>query len=165
VLSRLPLVLTAACLAQELPAPKYQQPAPVQPVPFSHRQHMAAKLECKQCHEIPDPGDYAGLPKTEVCMACHVQIRRDSPHIQKLAAYQHDGRKIPWERVYRVPDYVFFSHKEHVERARVACQACHGPVRERDVLHREKDLSMAACMDCHRARGASLECTYCHEQR
>ena len=48
---------------------------------------------------------------------------------------------------------------------RVKCEACHGPVRERDVMRKEKDISMAACMDCHRARQASIACNYCHEQR
>lgn len=159
------LLLLALAQAPELPVPKYMPPAPEQPLPYSHRAHAGAqKLECKMCHPIPDTGELATLPETAVCMTCHRSVKMDSPHIQKLAVFHSEKRQIPWRRVYRIPDYVFFSHKEHGDKG-VACEACHGPVRERDVIRKEKDISMAACMDCHRARQASNACNYCHEQR
>ncbi len=146
-------------------APKYMPPPPVQPLPFSHKAHAAAGLECKYCHEMPEPGDYAGLPATDKCMTCHLGIKKDSPHIQRLAAYHAKSEPVPWKRVYRIPDYVFFSHKEHLVRAKAACETCHGAVREREVLRKERETSMAACMDCHRSAGASLACDFCHERR
>ncbi|MBM3776235.1 MAG: cytochrome c3 family protein, partial [Acidobacteria bacterium] len=112
-----------------------------------------------------DPGDFAELPATSVCMSCHSQIKPDSPHIQKLAGFHDERKPVPWKRVYRIPDYVFFNHRQHVTAARAGCETCHGPVAERDVLRKEKDTSMAACMDCHRSNGASLACNYCHDQR
>ena len=114
---------------------------------------------------MPDTGEFATLPATGVCMKCHQSIARNSPHIQKLKEFHDAGREIPWKRVYRTADYVFFNHRRHVTKAKAACDTCHGPVEERDQLRREKDISMAACMDCHRNRGASLACNYCHEQR
>ena len=36
---------------------------------------------------------------------------------------------------------------------------------EADRLFRETDISMGGCMNCHRANRASLDCTFCHEQR
>ena len=57
-----------------------------------------------------------------------------------------------------------FVHKPHIW-AGVACQECHGPVAERDVLAREGDITMTGCMNCHKAKNASNDCTYCHEQR
>ena len=158
-----PVVWTA--LAQT-PPPKYLPPPPVQPLPFSHKQHVtAAGLECRNCHQMPDPGDFAGLPATALCMTCHLGIKKDSPPIRQLADFHAKNAPVPWKRVYRIPDYVFFSHKEHLNRAKLACDACHGPVREREVLRKEKDTSMAACMDCHRTSGASLACDFCHDQR
>ena len=159
------LLLLAAAAAAELPTPKYMPPPPAQPIPYGHKQHLALGLQCKNCHTMPDPGDYAGLPATETCMSCHNAVKKDSPAIQRLAEYHREGKPVPWARVYRIPDYVFFSHQEHVTKAKAACEACHGPVREREVLRKEKDTSMAGCMECHRAVGASLACTYCHDQR
>ena len=163
------LWLLAACVAaaQETapPKPAFVPTPPVQPIPFSHRAHIStAKLECKSCHPVPEPGDFATIPETAVCMNCHRTVKKDSPAIQRLAEFHDAAKPVPWRRVYRLADYVFFSHKEHLAR-NIACDACHGPVRERDVLRKEKEISMAACMDCHRARQASLACNYCHAQK
>ena len=122
-------------------------------------------LECKNCHEMPDPDDDMGLPATAKCMACHATIKKDSPSIQKLAQFAKDGQPVPWVRVYRLPDFVDFSHKVHLTQAKAKCEDCHGPVRESDVIRKETDTSMAACMDCHRANGASVACNYCHDPR
>jgi hypothetical protein len=158
----LPLVWTAAVQAQE---GKIARPAPLQPIPFSHRAHAAAGLACAGCHPIPEPGDFATLPKTTVCMGCHAAVKKDSPSIAVLTAYHREGKRIAWAPVYRIPDYVSFSHKKHVAAAGVTCRTCHGPVEERDALRRESDLSMAGCMECHRAKGASNDCLLCHDQR
>lgn len=144
---------------------RFQRPAPEQPLPFSHKTHAAQKLPCKQCHTMPEPGDFATLPATQICMACHNAVKKDSPHIAKLASFHQDNRKIPWTPVYRIPGYVFFNHKLHTAVEGVTCASCHGPVEERDTLRREKEIGMQACMECHRAKNASNGCTFCHEQR
>jgi hypothetical protein len=92
-------------------------------------------------------------------------IAKDRPAIAKLAEFSKKQEPIPWKQVYRVPEYVAFSHKAHVGRARVDCQTCHGAVQERDVIRKEKSISMSACMDCHRSNGASVACDYCHEMK
>ncbi|MGH9671812.1 MAG: cytochrome c3 family protein [Bryobacteraceae bacterium] len=158
------LILTLVAQAPEAPTLKYQPKPPEQPIPYSHRAHLKLGLECKTCHTMPDPGDFATLPKTAVCMSCHDSVKKDSPHIQKLAETHAAGGEIVWRRIYRIPEYVFFSHKEHV-KAGATCAACHGPVAERDVIRKEKDHSMAGCMECHRAAQASLACNYCHEPK
>lgn len=160
------LFLLAAALTAQVPSPKYERPAPEQPLPFSHKTHATkAGLACKQCHPMPDPGDFATFPATSLCMNCHRAIKTDSPHIAKLAAHHSEGKKLPWVRVYRIPDYVFFNHQRHNAVDGVTCETCHGPVATRDMLRREKDLGMQACMECHRANNAKNECTFCHEQR
>lgn len=159
------LWLLAAVLSAQVPAPKYERPAPEQPLPFSHKKHATAGLACKQCHPMPDPGDFATLPPTGICMNCHQEVKKDSPHIAKLAAHHAGNQKISWVRVYRIPDYVFFNHQKHNAVEGVSCETCHGPVAERDTLRREKDIGMQACMDCHRAKAAKNDCTLCHDQR
>jgi hypothetical protein len=138
--------------------------APVQPIPYSHKQHLALGLECKNCHEMPEPGELMGIPQAATCMTCHRAVKNDSPAIRKLAAFATEKRPIPWARVYQIPSYVEFSHKAHLDAGAI-CAECHGPVAERDRLAREADISMTGCMNCHRARKASLACTYCHEER
>jgi hypothetical protein len=151
--------------SQGLPALKNPGPPPSQPIPFNHRTHVSQGLKCLDCHPIPEPGDFAEIVSTERCMLCHTSIKTDSPAIQKLTEFHKRGERVPWEPVYLVADYVYFSHKEHVTRVGAECADCHGPVGEREVLAKERDISMAACMDCHRAKSASLECNYCHEPR
>jgi hypothetical protein len=141
-----------------------ERPAPEQPLPFSHKTHVALKLECKQCHPMPDPGDFAGIPETKVCMACHREVKKDSPHIAKLTAFHNEEKEVPWVPVYRIPDYVRFNHARHNAVAGVNCETCHGPVAERDALRREKEVSMRACMECHRTKGTSNGCNFCHQR-
>lgn len=67
-------------------------------------------------------------------------------------------------RVYRLPAYVYFSHRMHID-AGPSCETCHGPVQERDVVTREVTHDMAFCVACHTAKKAHTECTTCHEER
>jgi len=140
--------------------------APVQPLPFSHPKHLSNSLECAQCHRMPDPGDEATFPPTAVCMSCHERVKSDSPAIQTLTEYHKNGKAVPWVRVYRLPEFVNFSHKTHVTTGRVDCQGCHGSVRELETMQKVKDTSMASCVECHKERSAPLGCTsVCHDSR
>lgn len=152
------LVLSAAAFAQgSKPTP------PEQPLPFSHKAHAGtAKLPCKMCHPNPNPGERMTVAAPSVCMQCHSAVKADSPAIQRLAAFAKNGREIRWARVYEIPSYVNFSHRTHLSAGN-SCEECHGKVAEREALFREGDVSMGGCMNCHRAKKASIDCTYCHE--
>jgi hypothetical protein len=140
-------------------------PAPPQPIPFSHKKHVALGVKCLDCHPIRQPGFAAGFPKEATCMGCHLTMKTDSPSIQKLAEFNKAKKPVPWVKVYRVPDYVWFSHEVHHREAKLECAECHGPVAQRDVIAKEKSTSMNACMDCHRQKNASNECDVCHDKR
>lgn len=142
-----------------------EKPPPPQPIPFSHKAHAAAALKCLDCHSIRKPGFAAGYPREDTCMACHVSIKAATPAVRKLAEYHRNRRPVPWVKIYRLPDYVWFSHQSHHQEAGVGCEVCHGPVAEREVITKEKPTSMASCMDCHAARAAPNECNFCHETR
>ena len=105
-----------------------------------------------------------GIPAADLCMKCHTSVKADSPAIQKLAEFAKDKRDIRWERIYEIPTYVTFSHRTHTTSGNT-CAECHGPVAERDQLFREVDMSMTGCMNCHSMKGASTDCSYCHEPR
>lgn len=78
---------------------------------------------------------------------------------------------VPWVRVHKLPDYVYFDHSAHVT-AGVTCQKCHGPVESMERVRQFESLSMGWCVNCHRdatengvdghAVDASLNCTVCH---
>jgi hypothetical protein len=132
-----------------------------QPIPFSHRVHAAAAVECRDCHTTARTKDQAGLPQAARCLLCHQTIAADKPEIRKLAERAAAGESVRWVRVYQVPDFVFFSHKNHLAGGE-KCETCHGPVAERDVLAKEVSTSMTACMNCHTARDVSNDCHFCH---
>src|SRR5690606_28670239 len=56
---------------------------------------------------------------------------------------------VPWVRVHKTPDYVFFNHSAHVNRG-VSCYECHGQINEMDVVSVQQPLSMAWCLECRR---------------
>ena len=138
--------------------------APVQPIPYSHKQHIALGLVCKNCHENADPGEAMGIPAVAKCMACHRTVAKDKPSIEQLAGFAERNAPVPWVRVYQIPSYVFFSHRAHLESG-ATCGNCHGPVEERDVLRRETDISMGGCMSCHKEKKAPNDCNFCHEPK
>src|SRR5678815_1762999 len=104
-----------------------QPPSPQQPVPYSHKTHLALGLKCNSCHRNADPGEFMGFPAESLCMSCHQTIKTDSPNIQKIAAAAKEKKPIQWIRVYRIPTFVYFSHRVHTQ-AGASCETCHGPV-------------------------------------
>ena len=137
-------------------------PAPTQPVPFSHRRHMiTAGMKCEECHQLSTNGKAMQIANVEQCMLCHQSVMTSSPTIQKLAQLEKEGQQISWNRVYMLPNFVFFSHQKHVD-AKVGCAVCHGAVGDQDALLQEKDISMVSCVNCHRLRKAPTTCSTCH---
>jgi len=134
-----------------------------QPLPFSHKLHTQFLQECQDCHQVSSDGWTMGYPPEAKCMTCHATIKVDSPAIKKLAEYAAQKKPVPWVQIYEVPDYVYFSHRTHVNKVKLDCEACHGPVRARDVLTKEKPTSMAACVSCHQGKGAPTGCRTCHD--
>lgn len=151
---------------------------PLQPIPFSHRLHAGELgMECQYCHFNAARGKHAGVPPTTVCLGCHDPAKGaagvDKPGVQKLLAlvgslaepaesYTGDqdldgddepvvkvGGAVHWNRVHLLPDFAYFSHRWHVA-AGIACQTCHGPVQEMEVVRQYADLTMGWCVECHR---------------
>jgi hypothetical protein len=133
-----------------------------QPISFSHRLHVTDKrIDCRYCHPTVERSTSAGLPSVEKCLGCHDHIIPLHEEIQKLRSYKNKRRGLPWIRITYNPDHVFFPHFRHLRRG-VRCQECHGEVETVDRL-RQETLYMGFCLACHRARGAPLTCTTCHQ--
>ena len=123
--------------------------------------HMQAGAKCENCHPISETGDKMRVPALSGCLQCHRAVLTESPAIQKLAALSKEPQPPSWAQVYRLPDFVFFSHRKHLN-AGAECAVCHGPVQDRDTLWQEKEVSMVACVGCHKLRKASINCDLCH---
>lgn len=123
---------------------------PTQPIPFSHKLHAGLmKIDCAYCHIGVYRSRYAVIPAASTCMNCHKYAMKTSPYIIKLTKYYDEGKPIPWKRVHRLPDYVYFSHSFHVN-AGIKCQSCHGNVQDMAVVKQVSSFTMSACLDCHK---------------
>ncbi len=124
--------------------------APEQPIPYSHRLHVGELgLDCRYCHSNVESSEEAMLPATQMCMGCHNLVATESAALLPLRESWETDESVPWVRVHRLPDHVFFDHSVHVA-ANVGCKSCHGPVDEMDVVRQTEELSMGWCLDCHR---------------
>jgi hypothetical protein len=156
------LLLAAVASAQKEPQPPVGA-TPAQPLPFSHRAHVGVGLKCPECHATVTTATAAGMPAVQLCMRCHIAVKKESPAIVALAKYLKEGKAVEWEPLYRLPRYVYFSHRRHVGKGQLGCEACHGEVASRDVLSKEKSIGMQACQACHDARKANNGCDACHD--
>lgn len=135
-----------------------------QPIEYSHQKHIKQGLECSFCHQTVDSGAVAGRPSEEVCAGCHQAALTKSPEEQKLLGYLSKGQKIPWQRLYEVPDHVYFSHARHVKAGQEKCQTCHGPMAEAAKPPSKPlvNLTMDFCIKCHEAKKVTNDCNACH---
>ncbi len=125
--------------------------APVeQPVPFSHKHHVGdVGLDCRYCHATVDSGAYAGMPSSETCMNCHSQLFTDAAMLAPVRDSLRDGKPLHWNRVNRLPDFVYFNHSVHIANG-VDCANCHGDVSTMPLIAQANSLEMRWCLDCHR---------------
>jgi len=71
--------------------------------------------------------------------------------------YTGESQSVEWVRVHNLPDFAYFNHSQHVSVAGVACQTCHGPVEEMEIMEQYAPLTMGWCIDCHRETNIKVE--------
>ncbi|MEX2308907.1 MAG: cytochrome c3 family protein [Pirellulales bacterium] len=121
-----------------------------QPVPFSHQHHVTEDgIDCRYCHTSVEGSTFAGIPPTETCMHCHSQIWADSEMLEPVRASYRDDKPLVWNRVYDLPDFVYFDHSIHINRG-VACVTCHGDMGKMPLTWKSSTLYMEWCLECHR---------------
>jgi hypothetical protein len=148
------LVATAAWLLGAVQRSPWLTQANVvreQPVPFSHKHHVAGLgIDCRYCHTSVEDSSFAGIPPTRTCMTCHSQIWLKSPMLEPVRESFRSDRSIEWLRVHDLADFVYFNHSIHLKKG-VGCESCHGRIDEMPVVIQEKTLLMDWCLECHRA--------------
>lgn len=143
----------------------YQGYKPTQPIKFSHKLHAGDnKIACEYCHSGVLKSKIAGVPSVNVCMNCHKGIttgpKYQDKEIAKIYAaagwnpttQKYDKAPVPikWNKVHVLPDFVFFSHQQHVVVGKQECKNCHGDLTTMDVAQQFSPLTMGWCIECHR---------------
>ncbi|WP_203294462.1 c-type cytochrome [Luteirhabdus pelagi] len=158
--------------------------APVQPIHYSHRIHAGEnQIDCNYCHSSARKSKHSGIPSLNVCMNCHKNIAEVAEEtqqtglneygvdynaeIKKLYAavgwdestqsYTGEEKPVKWIRIHNLPDFAYFNHSQHVTVAGVACQKCHGPVEEMEIMEQHSPLTMGWCINCHRETNVAME--------
>jgi len=157
--------LTVLVIAVVLLAVSASTAAEDQPIAFNHNIHVVKnEMQCQFCHTGVDKSPAAGIPSVEKCMGCHTHIATDNKEIIKLTEYWVNQEPIPWVRVNRQPDFVYFNHQSHFA-AGVTCGSCHGDVKNMTVAKSVVNMNMGFCLDCHAEqenKDALWDCATCH---
>ncbi len=125
--------------------------APTQPIPFSHKLHAGQyEIACQYCHTGVEKGKSANIPSANICMNCHNAIKTTSPNMQKIYDAVLKDEPIQWVRIHNLPDLAYFNHAQHVKVGGLACENCHGDIKEMEVVQQVSLLTMGWCIDCHR---------------
>ncbi len=156
---------------------------PIQPIHYSHKIHAGDnQIECKYCHSSARVSKHSGIPSLNVCMNCHMNIAEYNGEedlekgytkefytneIKKLykavgwdeqtQSYTGETQPVKWVRIHNLPDFVYFNHAQHVSVAGVACQKCHGPVEEMEIMYQHSSLTMGWCINCHRETNVNVK--------
>lgn len=130
---------------------------PVQPIPFNHRFHVREiGMQCAYCHGGTESSPVATIPTVEMCMGCHRIVGAQLEPIQDLRGYWDRDEPVPWERVYKVPDFVQFPHDAHIRNS-LDCAECHGAVEDMDRISKVSSLGMGWCLACHMGEGVESD--------
>lgn len=155
---------------------------PVQPIHYSHKIHAGDNgIDCNFCHSSARRSQTAGIPSLNVCMNCHISISEVAEEtataeyskefydgeIAKLykavgwdpdeMAYTGKEEPVKWVRIHNLPDFAYFNHSQHVTVGGVACQKCHGPVENMEIMEQFSPLTMGWCIECHKDTNVKME--------
>jgi cytochrome c3-like protein len=121
-----------------------------QPVPlFSHQIHVTGlQIDCRYCHYTVERTASAGMPSSATCLPCHNEAWRSGAIFAPIRASLATGRPIAWQRIHRLPEYVYFNHAIHVNKG-VGCETCHGRIDQMSQVRQTAPLTMSWCLNCH----------------
>ena len=113
---------------------------------FSHRAHLAMKMECATCHVSVSKSTRVednNLPPASVCSQCHDEVAIKQPRVLPLAK---------------------FPHSKHV--AAIPCLTCHKGIDKSEVTSLANFPAMSQCIACHGPGNAPADipdsCYFCH---
>jgi hypothetical protein len=139
-----------------------------QPFPFSHKVHADNEIECTACHQHPLTQTISGLPTVKDCLDCHDEPQGEGAAEEQFRtmakALVDEGKPLVWNRLFHVPDHVYYSHRRHVVLGNVPCKSCHGTMGESASPPSSPpvDITMDFCISCHEDKQVPTDCVTCH---
>ena len=140
-------------------------PAIPQPIAFNHRKHTQdLGLACQFCHKYVREGAHAGLPGADTCSMCHSVPQGTSTEAARVTELITAGDPLQFNKLFRLPSHVYYTHRRHVGIGELECENCHGAIAntERPPERPLVRITMEFCMDCHAEREQTLDCNGCH---
>jgi cytochrome c553 len=139
--------------------------APEQPIKFNHKIHAGQYgINCEYCHTGVEKAKNASIPSLSTCMNCHDYIKEGPQYgkteIAKLVDHYNKGIPVKWVRIHNLPDFVYFSHAQHVKAGKLDCANCHGRVAEMERVTQVATLEMGWCVNCHREKAVDTSNPY-----
>jgi hypothetical protein len=139
-------------------------------VRFDHKKHLAQEMDCETCHAVAASAKASdlNLPKESDCTVCHdVEAAKNGKPADPPSGcsvchpgFDHTAKVTPPRWSFPTPN-LHFPHKVHHEK-KVACQTCHGDMREVALGTRQNLPKMETCLKCHDGRTAPSRCATCH---
>ena len=148
---------------------------------FSHRVHLALKLQCVTCHASATTSTRVAdnnLPDPQICASCHTGKTGQAPKIESnikqprrtnLAKFSHQqhlklgnvapllAKAIDAKTYLSAPGDI----RRHLNGA-TACTACHRGLSQSDSVTAAAFPQMADCLVCHNKIDPPFSCTTCH---
>ncbi|EDM74794.1 hypothetical protein PPSIR1_11065 [Plesiocystis pacifica SIR-1] len=155
-------------------------------VRMNHGKHLAAGVQCKQCHTRIETSALASqndLPTGEACDLCHGdqhpavngRTQGDAAHCADCHTHVDEQRVTATTRIPK--PRLIFSHQAHLQRG-AACEDCHGDMAKVGLATQAQLPSEADCLACHQGKPkpkpgadvlpgakptwASATCSTCH---
>lgn len=142
--------------------------------PFSHRVHLATKLECVTCHAAALQSTKVEddlLPQKQVCLECHEDAAIPPPLAVRITKFSHQLHL----RMGNVAPILAaaIDHQNYLQpvgdirrhlNGKNACEACHRGLEESDRVTPAALPQMADCLVCHTQIEPPFSCEDCHAQ-
>jgi predicted CXXCH cytochrome family protein len=149
---------------------------------FSHRIHLAQKIDCLVCHAAAPASRSASenlMPKADLCLNCHTGARRLPGEIQIKAPRQLTVTKFNHQLHMRMSSAIapaiikaidtgkYLSDPGNLREVLAAtkhpCTSCHRGLERSDAVTAAAFPAMADCLACHTEMDPPYSCVKCHE--
>jgi hypothetical protein len=140
--------------------------------PFSHRIHLALKLECVVCHTAAPRSTQVEdnlLPSRQICLECHEDAAIPARIPVRISKFSHELHL----RMGNIAPILAaaIDHNNYLQPAgdirphlntKNACEACHRGLEQSDRVTRAALPQMADCLVCHTQIEPPFSCQDCH---
>ncbi len=148
--------------------------------PFSHKTHLANKIECVVCHTGATASKTASdnlIPSNTVCAGCHTDDRRNfqpkQPRQTTVNKFNHQlhvrlGPTVAGTIVRAIDAKTYLGEpgdlRAQLDGTKHPCTGCHRGLAAADTTTQAHFPFMADCLVCHNQIDNPFSCEKCHTQ-